>query len=258
MKRISLCMVMLALMPGVTEAYYYGGGCGVHYSPYALSYYSSGLVPGDVEYTPYAFSYYNSGLVPGYGVCPDFFLDCGLPFSGVPVRGAARAEFRAPSPARHFGSPPSRPIRRPVHSRPASRPSRPRPSRGPALRCDGVDIIRQHLRAQGLDAVSINRICRVDDQLLSVDFLVKDRNLLIKYWNPEEVERLSGKESFKQRTYAKYKQDWERFAEQYKQTGGEIYTVSASEPQAIVAALESCPKLTPGGDSRATAMYAKD
>ncbi len=34
---------------------------GVHYSPYALSYYGSGLVPGYVTYSPYAVSYEQSG-----------------------------------------------------------------------------------------------------------------------------------------------------------------------------------------------------
>ena len=121
-----------------------------------------------------------------------------------------------------------------------------------------MDIIRQHLRGRGFASVSIDRILRVDNQLVSVDVLVKDRNLLIKYWNLEELERLGTKEPFKQKVYAKYKQDWERFAEQYRQTGGEIYTVSASEPQTIVAALESCTKLGPGNGLQTPVLYAKD
>ena len=31
----------------------------------------------------------------------------------------------------------------------------------------------------------------IDNQLVSVDFLLKDRNLLIKYWNPEAIEALN-------------------------------------------------------------------
>ncbi len=121
-----------------------------------------------------------------------------------------------------------------------------------------MDVIRQHLRGRGFAVVSIDRILRVDNQLISVDVLIKDRNLLIKYWNSEELERLSTKEAFKQRVYAKYKQDWERFAEQYRQAGGEIYTVNASEPQTIVAALESCPKLGPGPGGSTPVLFAKN
>jgi len=257
MKRISLCAaVLLACTPGLTHAYY---GCygGVHYSPYALSYYHSGLVPCGVtyspyalsyehsglisectQYTPYALSYYNSGLVPGYGICyPGLYGDGGYPFFGVSARRAPRAVARAPRPAGRCAQDTARP---------------PRPA-------DGIDIIRQHLKARGFASVNVDRILRVDNQLVSVDFLVTDRNLLIKYWNPQELERLTSKEVYKQKVCAKYQQDWERYAAQYRQTGGEVYTVNASEPQAIVVALDSCTKLRPGSDTQVQpVLYAKN
>ncbi len=220
MKRISFCAVMLALLPGITQAYGYGG---VHYSPYALSYYHSGLISGDVDYSPYALSYHNSGLVAGYGVSSGGYADWGFPVFGTHCGSVAQVAPRAPQPVRHC-------------AQNVSRPAQPRP--GPC-RTNGMDIIRQHLRTRGFASVSIDRILRIDDQLVSVDVLVKDRNLLIKYWNPAEVANLNAKEVSKQRAYAQYKQNWEQFAETYQQTGGEVYTVSASEPQTIVAALDS-------------------
>ena len=241
MKRILLCAVMLALLPGITQAYGYGYG-GVHYSPYALSYYHSGLVSGDVDYTPYALSYYNSGLVAGCGIYSGWYGDYGFPVFGVHGRHAACVVARAPQPVRHC-------------AQNVSRPSRPGP--GPC-RTDGMGVIRQHLRTRGFASVSIDRILRVDDQLVSVDVFVKDRNLLIKYWNPAEVANLSTKDVSKQRAYAKYKQDWEQFAERYKQTGGEVYAVNASEPQTIVAALDSCTRLSPDNGVKTPTLYAKD
>ncbi|MCX5643406.1 MAG: hypothetical protein NTZ17_01785 [Phycisphaerae bacterium] len=240
MKRILLCAVVLAFMPGITQAYGYGYG-GVHYSPYALSYYHSGLVPCGVEYTPYALSYYNSGLVAGYGVYSGGYADYGFPLFGVHCRPAAYV-VRAPQPVRHS-------------AQNVSRPAQPRPG---TCRTDGMDVIRQRLRARGFASVSIDRILRIDDQLVSVDVFVKDRNLLIKYWNPAEVANLNAKEVSKQRAYAQYKQNWEQFAETYKQTGGEVYTVSASEPQTIVAALDSCTRLSPDNGIQPTVMYAKN
>jgi len=247
MKRISLCtrfpnaryrvwglLMLLALAPGITEAYYSSCYGGVHYSPYALSYYHSGLVSGNVDYSPYALSYYKSGLVPGYGI--GSYGDYGYPALGVRARQVSRAAPRAPQSVRQCAQDTPRPIR---------------PS-------DGMDIIRRHLQAKGLGSVSIDRVLRVDNQLVSVDVLVKDRNLLIKYWNPQVVDGLNTKEAFKQKAYAKYKQDWERFAEQYKQAGGEVYTVNASEPQTIVAALESCTRLAPGDGGKTPTLYAKN
>jgi len=132
--------------------------------------------------------------------------------------------------------------------------------RPPALRGpDPLDLIRQHLRTKGFAAPCIDRILRVDNQLVSVNFLVKDRNLLIKYWNPQELERVNTKEGYKQKACATYKEDWESYAQRYKQTGGEIYTINASEPEAIVAALDACTKLSPGlGTPVQQTMYAKN
>ncbi len=235
MKRISLCLALLAWMPSVTEAYY-GGYYGVHYSPYALSYYSSGLVPGDVEYTPYAFSYYHSGLVEGYGV---YSYGSAFVFPVQPFHHVFRpvAVHRVPAVVRRHAQAAPGPVRKP----------------------DGIDIIRRHLGNKGFASPCIDRILRVDDQLVSVDFLVRDRNVLIKYWNPQELDRLNTTGGYKQKACAKYKEDWERYAQQYKQRGGEIFTISASEPEAIVAALDSCTKLSPDLERPAQqTRYAKD
>jgi hypothetical protein len=254
MKRISLCAVVLAFMPGITQAYY--GSCyGVHYSPYALSYYHSGLVSGDVEYTPYALNYYNSGLVEGYGICDGYYPDYGFPVFGAPFRSTAHVALRASPPMHRHAQAISRPAR--PHPGPcqASGPARPHST---PCRANGMDVIRQHLRTRGFASVSIDRILRVDDQLVSVDVFVKDRNLLIKYWNPGEIANLSTKDVSKQRVYAQYKQDWEQFAERYKQTGGEVYVVNASEPQTIVAALDSCTRLSPDTNGQPAVLYAKN
>lgn len=223
MKRISLLVALVALTPGAAHAYY---GSGVRYSPYALSYHSSGLVRGDAEYTPYALSYHNSGMVAGYGISPFAYPALIVPLARVP--------FIVPRVP-------------PVVRRHAQNGTGPQ-SRSPAS-VDPMHTIRQHLRAKGFDSLNIDRILRVDDQLVSVDFHVQDRNLLIKYWNPQEVQGLSAKEFSKQVAYARYKENWERYAQQYRQDGGEIYCINASEPQAIVAALDSCPRLGPGQDS---------
>ncbi len=235
MKRIFICAAILAFLPGITNAYYGCYGYGVRYSPYAFSYHSSGLVPCGYEYTPYAFNYYNSGLVYGYGICDYGGYTYAIP--GAHHRPVTHVVRSAPSGARH-------------HVQNTARPPRPP---------DGMATIRQHLHAKGLTSVDIDRILRVGDRLLSVDFFVKDRNLLIKYWNPEGIEQLSTKEPFKQKAYAQYKENWEKFAEQFQQRGGEIYYVNASEPQTIVAALESCPKLSPGNNTQVQpVLYAKN
>ncbi|OHB67024.1 MAG: hypothetical protein A2Y77_12715 [Planctomycetes bacterium RBG_13_62_9] len=263
MKRISSCLVLLAFMPSIVEAHCYSVSacCQIRYSPYALSYRHSGLVPGgldyslhafgynrsalvygNVRYTPWALKYYNSGLVADY--CSYAAPSYGYPYpvySGYYTPAYARPCDRSQTIA-------------------PGRISNPRPAYQPAVakKPDGMDIIRQRLRDKGIGAANINRILRVDNELISVDFLLKDRNLLIKYWNPQEIERLSAKEPFKQKLYEKYRQDWERFAGQYKQAGGDIYYVNASDSQAVAAALDSCTKLDAGRNvTSQPVLYAK-
>jgi len=259
MKRISFCpqfpralfcawglVALLAFLPGSAKAYYGCYGYSIRYSPYALSYHRSGLVNGAAEYTPYGFSYYTSGLVPYYGFCEGYDLGYAFRIPGRHHGIAPRVSFRAPVHVSGGARGGHRPVQR-CDATPGPRPK------------DGIDVIRQHLRSRGYASVSFDRICRINNELVSVDVLVRDRNLLIKYWDPEAVQRLDTKDARQQRTYAKYKQDWERFAERYQRTGGEIYPVNASTPETIVAALDSCTKLGPGHNAtRQPVLYAKE
>jgi len=262
MKRISLWLVLLALTPDVTEAYYYyyvPARYRIHYSPYALRYGSSGLVPGGLDYSVYAFDYSHNGLVyvgtrytpyalqyGSTGLIYDYYvypypMPYGYPCTVINNYYGCTAKRRPPGNA---------PRTNPQYAPPDSNSSS----------TDGMGTIRQYLRARGFDGASINRILRIDNVLVSVDFTLRDQNLLIKYWDPKQVERLSSTDTTsrasttQQKIYAKYKQDWDRFAQQYEQTGGEIYQVNASDQETIVAALQSCPRLETG----AAPIYAKN
>jgi len=236
--RVWKTLVLLALMPGISEAYGYGSYHGaVRYSPYALSYRSSGLVSGCVDYTPYALDYRSSGLVSGYGVYSDTYVSYAYPTGRSFVQRAPRVSFRPPRPPRRHVQNTSRPVRPP----------------------DGMDIIRQHLEAKGFTSLHIDHILRIDNQLVSVDVLVGDRNLLVKYWNPQAIQELSTKEEFKQKTYENYQRDSMRVVAQHEEQGREIYRVEAADAQTIVAALDACTRLDPGLQTPdRTVMYAKE
>lgn len=238
MKRTSLWLALLALTPGVSQAWGYGC-CGVRYTPYAFTYRHSGLVSGCVDYTPYAFTYRNSGLVPGYGTYSD---SCGgYSYSPGNVRvGRSFGGVRGGHGGRSM----------PRHAQDTPRPPRPQ---------DGRDIIRGHLLAKGIESANIDRILMLDDQLVSVDFVLKDRNLLIKYWNPEAIKALNAQAGPRQKTYENYRERWAEVAAQHERNGGQIYTVEASDAQTIVAALDACTTLDvkPQADNP-TVLYARN
>ncbi len=274
MKRISIWLVLLALTPGIAEAWYYHHvppRYRVHYSPYALSYDHSGLVPGGldysmhkvdyhnsglvfegVRYTPYALNYDHSGLIQDYYYVPAPYAYPAYPIVSVVTqsvrRGPCCADNRIAQRNRRDTDSSTRLTR---YAR-SIRRDRPR-------KADGMDIIRQYLRARGIDAPGVNRILRIDNELVSTDFMLADRNLLIKYWNPDAAEMLDVAEGARRKACEKYKRDWESFAAQFEQGGGEIFYVVASDAQTIVAALESCTRLdTDNRDAPRPTVYARN
>jgi hypothetical protein len=264
MRRILTGILLLILAPSITEAwcgnsYTY---CQVHYSPYAFGYGKTGLVPGGIVYSPYAFGISSSGLVfegvryePyafGYGKT-GLVLDycaCALPYvvynapcstdqSGRLDHGCAAC---APMPS--------------CQSAPAPRASIYATAEAPAK--DMLYVIRQHLRDRGYKDVGVNCIMRVDNQLVSVDFTLASQNLLIKYWDPEQVDQMRTKPDSTQKAFQRYKDNWESFAARHEQSGGKIVHVSGSDPQEVVAVLDACLPSTPGSSPQTPqTMYAK-
>lgn len=254
MKRTSLWLALLALTPGIADArhFYVSPRYRTHYSPYAFSYRSSGFVPGGTEYSSHAFNYRNSGLVlEGVRYTP-YLLSYGS--SGLIVQYYGYA-----MPCRYYGPVyVNEPC--PVPSRPPRVCPIPKPTGHPVSRApDGIQTIREYLQARGYAVVNMNHVLRIDNQLVSVEFFLKDQNLIIKYWNPDEIESLGTKEAFKLKAYEKYVANWTQIAAQHEQTGGQIYSIEASDAQTIVAALDSCKELSPNPSATGEpVLYAKD
>jgi hypothetical protein len=243
MKRISTILVFLALLPGVTNAYW-PWYCGVHYTPYAFDYHHSGLVGPTVDYTPYAFDYHHSGLVAGYGCYGGYGY-------AIPIVGRSRVISFGPGVFQSSTTSGSLGLTRIAADNAPSEIPAPRPK-------DGLTIIRDYLYAQGFNSVSVNRILRINGKLIGVDFTLPDQKLVVKYWDPKEVERLRSGPASRQTLYERHRQDWENYADRYRQIGGEVYCVEGSDAQTIVAALQSCPRLDIGGTSPSRpVMYAK-
>jgi len=252
MKRISLWMAILALTPGITHAFYQRVRLShrIRYSPYALEYGSSGLVPGGLEYsahasglvyegsryTPYAFDYGRSGLI------VDYALWYGLQRPAPHYVVSRRCPNVPQTPRTGY-------TRRTYHSRSTSRQAKAE---------DGMQVIRRYLDARGFQNIRINRILRVDNKLISADIIVADQDLVVKYWDPKEIKALEAKADCKRKMFERYRQKWDRFADEHLRGDGEIYHVRASDKKDIVAALDACDGLKSDGDLLQTAtMYAR-
>ena len=258
MKRISILLAVSMLAPSLCQGYgrYSSDGL-VRYSPYAFSYSSTGLIPGGVDYspyafgpgqsglvyegtryTPYAFDYNHSGLVVDYytypiPICPVQVLVAPC-CSGSQTSQAATAPHRATPTASYVRAEELRQIRQ----------------------ADAMYVIRQYLAGRGFGSIDINYLWSVENRTASISFILPDKGLAIRYSNPEILASLGT--PAQKAVGERHKQAWETFAKDLQASGGSVYSISASDKDQIVAALNACQALKPQ-DNTATAavMYAR-
>jgi len=272
MKRISVLIIMLTVVPPVTNAYYtlgnpiryrvrwspYAFGLvagSIHYSPYAFSYKPSGLVPSYLRYSPYAFSYRHSGLIVDtyyddyYPACILSHRTCRLP--DVVRRTANCSAHRHSYALSHNSSNPSDKMKQSYEKRLRARRTiiekskRDRKKINMTRQKGREEIICGYLRSKNID-FKTNRFLKIDNKTVSVDFLLKDKNIIIKYWNPEEIQSLAQQPEYKRNFYEKYKESSSSFCEEYKKAGGEVYQIESANEKEILARLMLCHKLNDG------------
>ena len=267
MKRISLLtMIIVAVLPTVSRAYNYcpvqyrtrwspyafGLVSGdVRYSPYAYKYGHSGLVPGNVRYSPYAFSYKHSGLVTDYWCGagwysrPFYYEACRVPAA------VSYNSYQSPGDCGHRQTNLSDQKQRNFEEKLEARKQRIRSVRqskkqiNKKIQTNGMEIISKYLKNNNID-FRIDRILAISNMTISVDFLIKDKNIIIKYWNPEEILLLKQQPEYKRNCYEKYLTEWKGFCQEYMKTGGKIHQIVSAKEQEILAKLMLCDELNDG------------
>lgn len=271
MKRISMLIIMLIVVPRVTTAYHYSPiryrtrwspyafglvSGNIHYSPYAFSYEHSGLVPDNLRYSPYAFSYNYSGLVadPWFydGDYPPYIIHQNIyrppdVVDRVPYCGAHRFSyaFSGDPPARLDQTKESYEKKLKACRATIEKLKQDRIKTNTIRQKDGKEIICAYLKSKNIDFTT-NRLLIIDDKTVSVDFLLKDKNIIIKYWNPEETQSLAQQPEYKRNFYERYKESSSSFCEEYKKAGGKVYQIQSANQKEILAGLMLCPELSDG------------
>ncbi len=259
MKWISIVVAVVALVPVVgygnvhrSERYQ------VRYSPYAFNYRNSGLIPGGVKYSPHVFNIRNTGLAyegvrytphalnyRNSGFVVDYHLwhaPCCVPCPVIEVHAAPQ------------GTSSGRAGRRPPVYRGPSASTR---KLQEIRENDGEQTVRRYFQAQGLDDVRTDRRLNVENRTAGAVFVLRDRDLVVRYTNPEIMESLAARGGGWTKAIERYEERWEAYAGDFEACGGTVYCVDASEPDQIVAALAACPELAPLPDSGQATMVAR-
>lgn len=261
MKRISILVAIVTLAPAVGRASCWSSQRHqIIYSPYAFRYNHPGLIPGSIKYSPYAFNASSAGLVYEGTRYTPYAFSYGNPglvvdyyWWQLPCCPPCRVVEACAAPQRSVAT------NRARHGEVASRgPSASTRKLQEIRQTDGAQIVRQYLQAHGLDDVRIDRRLSIENRTAGAAFIFHDRNLVVRYINPEIMESLEAEGGSRMKVVERYEEGWAAFAKDVEARGGTIYCISASEPDQIVAALAACDALSPAGLSDPITMVAKE
>lgn len=226
-----------------------------YYSPYAFKHGNpSGLIPYYFRYSPYALSFKNpSGLVSDYY---SFYLtpyDYSIFFSGRKTSDQTDCSNNCcPNVYSHESSSRSNNTRYYYGQTSNARRARTRMAAEYAKKRkmlrekDGMQIIYRYLKSNSIDDFQIDRLFKVENKTVSVNFIFRDKNIIIKYWNPEETRSLLQQSGYKKTYYEKYLKQWNELCQKHEDKGGKIYQIESADKEEILSKLSLCRELNEG------------
>ena len=276
MKRISLLtIVMLMVASGVAKANIYGYSSlrnRTRWSPYAFSHKRSGLVSGYLRYSPYAFNHKNpSGLIHEYaryspyafshkhsGLVYDSYSrsypSCYAPYYRIqraPVV-VVHSIHHSPCAPNYKYSQSSNEANTNYQEKLIARRERIKKLRDSrkqinmAKAKDGKEIICRYLNSKNIDDFEMTGILRIDGKTVNINFLLRDKNIIITYWDLDEVQSLVQQPGYKRNYLEKHEKEWKNLCTKYTQTGGKVYPITSADENEILVKLMLCPELNDG------------
>ena len=284
MKRISLfAIVMLMIVPSLTKARFYNSTSvryrtrwspyaftnktsglisgNYEYSPYALTRKSNGLIRRDVRYSPYAFTHKTSGLIrDDVGYSPYAF---NYNHSGLVDNTDYRSRYRICRPpvviavdnascSRRYSSRSSDKTNITYQQLPTSRRERlqaqmdSKKQTKTAKQQDSKDIICRYLKSRNIDGFKMTGMLSIEGRVVNVNFQLKDKNIMITYWDLDEVQSLLQQPGYRRTYLERHEKEWKNLCSKYTQAGGKIYPITSADEKEILAKLTLCSELNGG------------
>lgn len=198
-------------------AYSYGNSgllCnGSEVSPYAFNYHNSGLVDRYTQYSPYAFSYESSGLIYNINSLHSNSVNC----NQQQITNSNNKNYT------RTGS------RQRISSRNAKLEAQ--------KTKDPSEAIQDFLKKNNLN-YNTGRRLRMNGNTVSMDFVIDDTNIVIKFWNSEIISDLVKQNDNNTKIYENYFESWkEYFAENYRDN--KVFHIFSSDKEDLARQLAS-------------------
>jgi len=138
------------------------------------------------------------------------------------------------------------------HQRPISRAERLKIQRDSkkqiktAKEQDGKDIICRYFNSRNIDDFKMTGILKVNGRTININFLLKNKNLLITYWDLDQVQSLLQQPGYHRIYFEKHEKEWKNLCNKYTQAGGKVYPITSADENEILAKLTLCSELNGG------------
>lgn len=215
------------------------------YSPYAFSHKNpSGLIRDNIDYSPYAFNYKHSGLIANTGyrgrhrICrPPVAIAHTVDNTSRARSNTSRSSDKTNISYRNLPTSRRERIQAQMDSKKQIKT---------AKQQDSKDIICRYLKSRNIDGFKMTGMLRISGRVINVNFLLKDKNLMITYWDLDEVQSLLQQPGYHRSYFERHEKEWKNLCNKYTQTGGTIYPITSADENEILAKLTLCSELNGG------------
>lgn len=242
---------------------YKRGGSGMVYNRLRYSPYAKGLVYYNVRYSPYAFGYKKSGLIADpWGKSYDYYYARPYRSTG-PCTVVYQSSSQSLSPSVKRGPNIYQNAKNNYLANKAVRKARTenlkqyqKSHQVKQRELNGKDLITAYLNLNKIN-FRTSRILSIEHKLISIDFILTDQNIIIKYWNPEEILALKRQKNSRIFYYENYLESYKEYCSEYLNNGGKIYQVITADNREILAKLLEYDELKTKRKSSDTTVVAK-
>ncbi len=204
----------------------------LYYAPYDFSYASNNLIYDCEQYTPYIFGYDNIGLVcngnGGCGYCCQVYD--GGNWINVMIGGDRNYLYKGYS---EYTQPQKYAEREVCIKAQKERIKK----RDEEKAMDPSEAISQMLKCMNIP-FRTDWYLQMDGKTVSRNFNIEDANIIIKFWNSDEITELGKENGYKKLNYENYLESWKDYCLKYIGDTKKVYNIIAGSKEEVYKQLD--------------------
>jgi hypothetical protein len=202
----------------------------LRYAPYDLKYGSNNLIDYCEQYTPYEFGYNNVGLVynGSCGYCCQMYGTSTMMniLSGATGNYSYQSNLESINAQKYAE-------RKACIAEQKERIKKLKEEKAN----DPSEAISQILKSKNIP-FRTDRYLQIDGKTVSVNFNIEDANIIIKFWNSEEITELGKENGYKKMGYENYLESWKDYCLKYIGSTKKVYNIIAGSKEEVYKQLD--------------------